>query len=42
VNDYLKGNDPDEEKITIQDIANRLGIGTEQLSLWSSNDPAFQ
>lgn len=41
VNDALKANSTGEE-VTVQSIAEKLGIGTEQISLWAGNDEVFQ
>ena len=41
VNDALKANSTSEE-LTVQSLAEKLGIGTEALSLWAANDEDFQ
>ena len=41
VNDALKANSTSEE-LTVQSLAEKLGIGTESLSLWAANDEDFQ
>lgn len=41
VNDALKANSTGDT-ITVQDIAEKIGVGTEELTLWASNNPDFQ
>src|SRR5687768_9634205 len=42
VNKFLKSNDHDGQDFTVQDIAERLGVGIEQLTLWMANDEDFK
>ena len=41
VNDALKANSIGEE-LTVQSLAEKLGIGTEQIALWAAIDEDFQ
>ena len=41
VNDRLRVNNTDEDEITIQDLARKMGINTKDLYRWADTDPEF-